>query len=67
MIELSFVVCLAAAPSDCRTERLQFVNVSPMTCLVGAQAQLASWQERHPGWEIRRWTCRTRDPSSAAL
>ena len=47
MIELPFLVCLAAAPSDCRTERLQFVDVSVKTCVLGAQAQPASWQEGH--------------------
>lgn len=58
MIELSFLVCLAAAPSDGRTERLHLVDVSVTTCLLGAQAPLASWREGHPDREVRGWTCR---------
>ena len=54
MVELVFLVCLEAAPKTCRTERLSFADVSSMTCLMGAPAQLASWSERHPGWRIER-------------
>lgn len=67
MIKLSFLLCLAAAPSDCRTERLQFVDVSVTTCTPGAQAQLASWREGHPGWEVRGWTCRDRVSTAKEL
>ena len=67
MIELSFLVCLAAAPSDCRTGQLRSVDVSVTTCVLGAQAQLASWQEGHPDWEVRGWTCRDHDLTSAEL
>ena len=67
MIEFSFLVCLAAAPSDCRTERLQFVDVPVTTCALGAQAQLASWREGYPGWEVRGWTCRDRVSTAKEL
>lgn len=67
MIELSFLVCLAAAPSDCRTERLQFADVSVTTCVLGVQAHLASWREDHPGWEVHGWTCPAQNLTSAEL
>ena len=60
MIELSFLVCLAAAPSECRTERLPADEASVIACVLGAQAHLASWHGDHPEWEVRGWTCRDR-------
>lgn len=65
MIELLFLVCLAAAPSDCRNEQLPFVDVSLMTCTLGAPVQLAAWTEHHPEWRIARWNCGVHDPSRA--
>ncbi|OYX43071.1 MAG: hypothetical protein B7Z02_10440 [Rhodobacterales bacterium 32-67-9] len=59
MIELLFVVCLGAAPATCEERSLLFQDISPMTCLVGAQPALAEWVAGHPKWTISRWSCRT--------
>ena len=67
MIELAFLICLAADPAVCRTERVQFVDVSLMTCMTGAQAHIALWSGNHPGWTVRDWRCRYHDPTSAEL
>ncbi|MBK0399874.1 hypothetical protein H0I76_11790 [Limibaculum sp. M0105] len=58
MIELVFVACLLSAPDRCEEKALQFVDVSHMACLMGAQPQLAEWTESHPKWRIARWSCR---------
>ncbi len=58
MIELVFVACLAATPTTCEERRMQYVNVSLMECMMGAQPQLAQWSETHPGWRVGRWQCR---------
>jgi hypothetical protein len=67
MIELVFVICLSAAPVECRTERLLFQDVSLMTCMMGAPAQLALWSQRRPDWAIQRWSCAVQDLSRAEL
>ena len=67
MIELAFVACLASAPTDCRTEHMQFIDISMMTCMVGAQAQIAVWHQTHPDRVIRKWTCRTLDLTSPEI
>lgn len=61
MIELAFVACLASATPQCRSENLLFVDVSLTACMIRGQSELATWTERHPGWEIRKWSCRAQD------
>ncbi|SPH17380.1 hypothetical protein DEA8626_00898 [Defluviimonas aquaemixtae] len=61
MIELAFVACLLADPTSCRDESLLFADVAILTCLFGAQSQLAVWNEAHLDWTIERWSCRVRD------
>ena len=61
MIELLFVTCLSAtAPQgdSFRERSLVFTDLSPMTCMMGAQPQLAKWVEEHPGQQIKSWKCR---------
>ncbi len=57
MIELIFVVCLSASPTDCEERSLLYTDISPMACLMGAQPELAKWTETHPRWQIERWRC----------
>lgn len=59
MIELIFVVCLSATPTTCENRAMQFVDMTTTTCVMGAQPTLAQWVNEHPGWQIRRWTCRS--------
>lgn len=65
MIELAFVACLAGSQSTCEDHSLLYADVSLMLCVMQGQAQLAAWAEHHPGWDIRRWTCRPH-PSAQA-
>lgn len=59
MIELLFVACLASAPTECRERNLLFTDITPMTCMMGAQPQLAKWVAAHPNFTIQSWKCRT--------
>lgn len=61
MIELVFVVCLSAEPATCERRSLQFADVTPTTCVLEAQPELARWVGEHPGWRVQRWTCRSMD------
>lgn len=58
MIELLFVTCLAASPSDCGEHRLILGDMTPARCMAAAQPELARWIETHPELRIHRWHCR---------
>lgn len=63
MIELVFVACLANAPVRCQEQSLLYTDITPMTCLMGAQPALAQWVETHPRYTVARWKCRALDNS----
>jgi hypothetical protein len=58
MIELAFTICSIVEGAKCREQSLVFSDVSLITCMVGAQPQLAMWAEQHPNWTISKWHCR---------
>ena len=59
MIALVFVVCLQQDPSVCQERNLLFSakQLTPMACMMGAQARLAEWSASHPKWRVGRWRC----------
>lgn len=57
MIELLFVACLSGAPDSCQQRSLLFTDITPMTCMMGAQPTLAKWVETHPNFTIQSWKC----------
>lgn len=58
MIELLFIACISGSPGTCEEKSLVYTDLASMTCMMGAQPQLAKWVETHPKWQIARWTCR---------
>lgn len=62
MIELLFVTCLSTAPQQCEERSLLFTDISPMTCMLGAQPELAKWTESHPRYTVSGWKCRAVRP-----
>ncbi|WP_300444453.1 hypothetical protein [uncultured Mameliella sp.] len=61
MIELLFVVCISGEVGSsqvCEEKSLLFTDVTPMTCMMGAQPVLAKWIESHPAFTIRSWMCK---------
>jgi hypothetical protein len=59
MIELLFVACLVSEPDKCQNKALQFSDISPMQCMMGAQPQLAQWTNQNPKWHVKNWKCQT--------
>lgn len=57
MTELLFTICTIVAGAKCEERSLVFADLPLMTCMVGAQPQLAQWAEQHPNWRITRWRC----------
>ncbi|WP_424985400.1 hypothetical protein [Microbulbifer sp. S227A] len=62
MIELIFIVCLAAAPGDCEQRSLLYTDMSPRACVRRAPPELANWITTHPRWKVARWTCQAVRP-----
>jgi len=61
MIELIFAVCLQVGLNhqQCKEVTLLYTDVSPLACMLGAQAELAKWVESHPNWVIAGpWKCK---------
>jgi hypothetical protein len=54
---LLITVCLAGAPSDCRDyeQPVTEMSANPSMAFVQAQALVAQWMEKHPGFELSRW------------
>ncbi len=52
-------VCMIAAPSVCKEERVRqsVEERPPISCLVEGQSTVADWQQAHPAWHIDRWKC----------
>ncbi|MDX2307322.1 MAG: hypothetical protein NW216_03690 [Hyphomicrobium sp.] len=59
MLELLVSVCLVNEPSRCREVSLAYAEegLTPMQCMMGAQAEIAKWIEIHPEYALKRWTC----------
>lgn len=65
-MELVMLVCLLSEPSACREERVVLMDtVSPLACMIEAQAAIARWKAEHPAWSAKTWRCRV--PGSAEI
>lgn len=34
------------------------MNLNPMTCMMQSIPMIVKFEEEHPGWQARRWTCK---------
>ncbi|MEF2553650.1 hypothetical protein VQ042_20235 [Aurantimonas sp. A2-1-M11] len=57
MIALTLIVCLNAAPADCRLEDVAF-DGSIMQCALFGQAAAADQLKARPKWHLKRYRCR---------
>jgi biotin carboxylase len=55
-VTLLLLVCLAADPSSCRTEPIDFAGTQIECALYGQQAA-AEWLAQHPKWRLAKWRC----------
>jgi hypothetical protein len=67
MIELVIAACLATG--ECKDTHLTYdaQEVSLMTCMTAGQAEIARWQNTHPGWQVKKWHCGVVDRSTREL
>ena len=68
MIELLISACLTSG-TECRNFSLLFDarEVSLLTCMMNGQAVIAPWQQSHPEWRVKRWTCSHLERREVAL
>lgn len=57
MIELVLVACLLREPARCESHQLPTEPMGLVECMVASQQYLVRWQDEHPTWRVRRWTC----------
>lgn len=59
MIEIVLTICSILESPECRMERLTYMaeQVTPHQCMLYGQHEIAKWQEGHPNWSVRKWTC----------
>jgi hypothetical protein len=60
MIEIAAAVCMISSAQHCRDIVLSFEadNVTPVSCMMQGQIELAKWTEGHPNWRIAHFACR---------
>lgn len=58
MVELLFLACLASSPTQCEQKSMVFLDVTPMQCIMGAEAELAKWVEQHPKYVVKYFACK---------
>ncbi|ARE39116.1 hypothetical protein RGUI_0975 [Rhodovulum sp. P5] len=57
MVQLLFIACTGLSHPSCEERSMIFTDITPMTCVMGAQPELAKWAEEHPNWTVSRWRC----------
>lgn len=59
MIELVMSICLIAEPTKCKDVRLSFAeqNLTPHSCVMNGQIEIAKWIDTHPDWQVAKWGC----------
>lgn len=57
--EIVIEACLRAEPAACKPVSLvYFTEEGVMQCLFKAPVEIAKWNEAHPKWFAKKWTCR---------
>lgn len=60
MLYIVLTVCLVSSPGECEERYIPvYAEISPMACMMGAQAEIALWKETHAELDVTRWQCRT--------
>lgn len=69
MTEMLISVCLSATGAECHEFSLLFdgAEMSLLTCMMRGQTIVADWQQHHPGWQVKRWSCRQHETRELAL
>jgi hypothetical protein len=56
MTSLLLTICLAANPSECKRQPIDFEGSQIECALYGQQAAI-EWLAQHPKWRLAKWRC----------
>ncbi len=60
MLYIVLTACLVSSPDACEERYIPlYADISPMACMMGAQAEIARWQQTHADLDVSRWQCKT--------
>lgn len=58
IVTLTFVACLIASPTDCKTVRpLMTEPLNPLSCQIAGMVEGAKWAEENRGYSIAKVRC----------
>jgi hypothetical protein len=57
MVQIVFVFCLLASPTQCQEQRAPSESLSMMGCIVDGERLALFWLADHPKWTLARWRC----------
>jgi hypothetical protein len=57
LYSLIISVCMVGTPTDCRVyeQPVTELSANPSTAFIQAQALVAQWMDKHPGFKLARW------------
>jgi hypothetical protein len=57
LYSLFISVCMIATPTDCRVyeQPVTELSANPSTAFIQAQALVAQWMDKHPGFTLDTW------------
>lgn len=60
MVQIVFLFCLIASPTQCEEHRLPGIALNTMNeCMTNGQTMAITWLDDHPKWALSRWRCVT--------
>jgi hypothetical protein len=60
MLYVVITACVASGSGICEDHYIPlYADISPMACMLGAQAEIARWKEVRTDLSISRWQCKT--------
>jgi hypothetical protein len=62
LFTILLVACLGGLDHQCREFALTTDQITERGCIVVSMPALAIWQQTHPRWTLRRFTCRLDKP-----
>lgn len=59
MLMLTFMACVLNQPNECKDVSLNFeaAALTPQSCMMDGQMEMAKWLEEHPNYVIKKWRC----------
>lgn len=47
-------------------ESMEVQSMTPMKCMQDSVVRVVTFEKNHPGWQVRKWSCRPQNPDNAS-